>query len=79
MVLKDWKKSKVDDLTWYKKIDDRSFVTVWRIGLSSHERKKRGIGLYGVKGRLGMGDITKRTFKTKSMALKFAKAYRRKN
>ncbi len=76
-MLKDWKKSKVDT-SWYHVKIPYSVVRVWKIGLPSYERKRRGIGLYGTLGRVGRnGRQTKKTFKTKIKALTYAKSYMR--
>lgn len=65
---------------WYKLKDKYSIVKIWKIGLSSKERKKRGIGAYGFIGRLSRDGIeTKKTFKKESEALKFAKEYMNNN
>lgn len=74
--LTSWKKG-LGEGEYYKTNDKYSYTRVWKIGLSSKERKRRGIGTYGFSGRIGrMGQTTKRYFKTKSQALYFAKSYR---
>lgn len=79
MATKDWTKSKVSSRTetaYYHKTKPYSLVRVWRIGLSSQERRRRGIGLYGFFGRVRLkGRETKQTFKKRSSALNAARAY----
>ncbi|MEK6880128.1 MAG: hypothetical protein AABY22_10990 [Nanoarchaeota archaeon] len=77
-MLKDWKRYTENE--WSRKDDRYSFVKVWKTGLSSNERKRRGIGLYFFSGRVSRNGIeTKKSFKTKSQALRFAKSYMRDN
>ncbi len=78
MALKDWKKYGEDE--WYRLDDKHSYIKVWKIGLSSKERKRRGILAYGFSSLIRKNDLyLKKYFKTKSQALKFAKAYMRKH
>ena len=75
-MLKNWKKSKVEDSTWYHKKIKYSYVNVWKTGLPLKEMKRRGhIGTYVFKGRVGYGNMTKKYFKTKTKALAYAKSY----
>ena len=61
---------------WFK--DKYSYVKVWKIGLPSAERKRRGIEAYGFSGRIGRtGKTTKKYFKSKPQALAHAKSYMR--
>lgn len=72
MTTSDWKKYAEDE--WSNNNDKYSFAKVWKIGLSSGERKKRGIGVYAFAGRVGRtGEETKKYFKRKPQALKYAK------
>ena len=74
-----WKKLP-NTTEWYKHNNRFSFVRVWKIGLPSSERRRRGIGLYGVMGRIGRsGTTNQRTFKTRTLALDWAKNYMRRN
>lgn len=78
MALKDWKK--YGEMEWGKIGDNYSYVKVWKIVLSSNERKKRGIGNWGYESRLGRtGITTKFYFKNKNQALKRAMSYMKKN
>lgn len=83
MALKDWKLvSKWTDYypsqEWIRKDDKYSYVKVFKTGLPSSEIKRRDIKPYIINARVGInGELTKRYFKTKSMALKAAKSYRR--
>jgi len=63
-------KERDDAREWYMKTDKRSFVKVWKTGLSSGERKKRGIGLWLVST-----PRNKHSFKSKIPAYKYAKEY----
>ena len=69
-----------NDTSWYKEDDKYSFIRVWKIGLSASERKRRGIKLYGVSGRIGMnGECWKKYFKTKPQAIAYVEAYLKKD
>lgn len=73
----DWKKAPKSN-TWHNIHVPYSVVRCWRIGLTSAERKRRGVGLYGVVARVGLrGRQSKKTFKTKKNALRFAMSYMR--
>ena len=69
-----WKKYAEDE--WMHKKDKYSYIRVWKVGLSAKERKKRGINAFGFSGRVGRNGIeTKKFFKRKPEAIKFAKSY----
>jgi hypothetical protein len=76
MALNDWKKYATNE--WSKKDDKYSFVKVWKIGLSSKERKRRGIELWGFSARIGE-DEEKLYFKSKQQAEKNAYEYMKKH
>lgn len=73
---KNWIK-RVDDkdmIEWYSTEDRYSYVRIWKIGLSSHERNIRGIGSWGLSARWGlMGNEVRNTFKSRKQALEYAK------
>lgn len=78
MAHKDWKK--YADNEWTKKDNKYSFAKIWKIGLSSKERIRRGIGAYAFAGRVNReGYETKTYFKSKPQANKYAKLYMRKH
>lgn len=71
-----WKKYADDE--YYLENDKYSFAKMWKIGLSSKERKRRGIGAYAVSTRIGLnGNEFKRYFKTKKKANEDLKNYLR--
>jgi hypothetical protein len=70
---------RIENEEWFGKTDKYSFVRVWKIGLSSAERKKRGIGLYGFHSRIGLkGEEVRKYFSKKSQALQYAKEWMEK-
>lgn len=82
-MIKDWKLYSIFSSAgeWYGAHDKYSYVKVWKIGLSSKERKAREIGAYGFQARIGRdgSPIEKYYFKTKQQVMKFAKAWMRKH
>lgn len=85
MTLKDWKKAKVGwskslpSEEWYHKTKSYSYVHVWKTGISLKEMRKRGHeGTYIFSARIGRDGITtKKYFKTKSAAFRYALNYMR--
>lgn len=72
-----WKKHAEGE--YFKPKEKYSMVRVWKVGLSSFERKRRGINTYGFAGRIGRSGIeTKKFFKKKSEANLFASNYMKK-
>lgn len=83
MATKDWKMYQNGQFgtDWFSVNDKYSYVKVWKTGLSLGEMKRRGkIGTYIFATRKGLrGRTIKKYFKTKTEALKFARAYMRKH
>ena len=79
MALKDWIQNTSGE--WYRKDIKYSYARVWKTALPLSEMKKRGFnGTYLFAARIGRDGIEiKKSFKTKSQALRFARAYMRKH
>ena len=73
MTLKDWKKIGKDK--WKKKIETIWIHDSWGLSISPKQLKKYPYTLWMKKNE----DVKRKTFKTKSTALKYAKSYMRKH
>lgn len=72
MALKDWKKiSTTENSTLYSTKDHKKVLTIRHMWLKLGSKRKIWIVYFG--------DAKRKDFKTKSQALKFAKAYMRKH